>query len=61
MPGVRAVPPDFVRAVSFGLYADEMRNLIGLLKFERVRGVAKVLGGRMAEAILQVEGLAGRS
>ena len=54
----RSVPPDFERAVSFGVYEGELRDLIALLKFERVRGVARLLGGRLAEAVLQLEGLA---
>ena len=52
-----AAPP-FERAVTFGTYSDELRTLIHLLKFQGVRAVARVLGGRLAEAILLLEGKA---
>jgi ComF family protein len=48
----RAVPPLFERAVAYSEYADELRSMIHLLKYERMRGVAKLLGGELAEAIL---------
>jgi ComF family protein len=51
----RLATPEFTRAVSYGIYDGELRGLIRLLKFERVRGVARLLGGRMAQAILQLE------
>lgn len=52
----KAVPPDFARAVSHGIHDGELRELIALLKFNRVRGVAELLGGRLAEVVLQLEG-----
>jgi ComF family protein len=54
----RLAAPEFERAVAYATYDGELRGLIRLLKFARVRGVAKLLGGRMAEAILQLEGAA---
>jgi ComF family protein len=56
----RMAPPEFDRAVSFGTYEGELRALIGLLKFDGVPGVAGVLGDRLAEVILQLEGVAAR-
>ena len=53
----RLTPPPFVKAVSFGTYAEPLRTLIQLLKFERVRGAAGFLGGPLAEAMLKLEGL----
>jgi ComF family protein len=55
----RMSPPAFERAVSFGTYSGEMRALIGLLKFSGIRGVARVLGGHLAESIAQLEPVAG--
>ena len=56
----RLATPEFARAVAYASYDNEMRGLIRLLKFGQVRGVAKLLGGRMAEAVLQLEGEAAR-
>ena len=50
------VPPDFARAVSFGRYDGELRDLIHLFKFNGIRAVAPLLGSRLAEAILSLEG-----
>ena len=48
----RAVPPAFERAVAYATYEDELREMVHLLKYERMRGVADLLGGMLAEAIL---------
>lgn len=53
----RLVPPPFAKAVAYGTYTDELRILIHLLKFEGVRSTAALLGGRLGEAVLQLEGL----
>ena len=58
--GCRMVPPDFVRAVAYGVYEDELRELVHLLKYERVSAVAKPLGSKLAAAIRMLEGLAAR-
>ncbi len=52
----KAVPPDFARAVSYGTHDAELRTLIRLLKFEHVPAVAKLMGERLAEAVMQLEG-----
>lgn len=54
----RQVPPDFERAVSFGRYDGELRDLLHLFKFTGIRAVAPLLGRRLAEAILLLEGVA---
>lgn len=54
----RLAPPDFEQAVSFGTYEDGLREMIHLLKYERMRGLARVLGERLAEAVLTLEGKA---
>jgi ComF family protein len=51
----RFVPPEFARAAAYGEYRDEMREMIHLLKYERMRGMAKPLGRMLAEAILGIE------
>jgi len=58
--GCRMVPPDFVRAVAYGVYEDELRELVHLLKYERVRAVARPLGSKLAAAMRMLEGLAAR-
>jgi ComF family protein len=54
----RRVPPDFTRAVAYGLYEYELREMVHLLKYERVRSVARPLGGRLVTAIRMLEGAA---
>ena len=48
-------PPKFERAVAHAVYRDELREMIHLLKYERMSGVAKLLGPMLAEAILRIE------
>ena len=55
-----AVPPMFERAVAYATYQDEVREMIHLLKYERMRNVAKLLGGFLAESILTLRKDAGR-
>lgn len=55
----RLVPPEFERAVSFGTYEDELREMIHLFKYERMRSLARVLGTRLAQAIAPLQGQAG--
>jgi ComF family protein len=48
----RLAPPAFDRAVAFGNYDNEMREMLHLLKFSGMRGVAEhVLGTGMATAM----------
>ena len=54
----RLASPAFEQAVSYATYAGELRILIQLLKFSRVKGVAKVLGPKLGEAILRLESVA---
>jgi len=52
--GCRDFEPEFDRAVSFGEYAGALRGLIHLLKYDKVRPAAPVLGHMLAEAIAQL-------
>jgi len=57
----RMIPPAFARAVAFGSYDNEMREMLHALKFNGMRRVAEhVLGEWMAETILRLEGDAAR-
>jgi ComF family protein len=47
----RVSAPPFVRAVAYGSYDGGLRELIHLLKYDRVRPAANVLGRMLAEAI----------
>jgi len=51
----RSVPPMFERAVAYALYQDELREMVHLLKYARMRGLAKPLGAMLAESILTLE------
>ena len=51
----RAVPPMFERAVAYAVYQDELREMIHLLKYERMRAIARLLGGKLAESILTLK------
>jgi ComF family protein len=52
----RLAAPEFARAVAYSSYDGELRDLIRLLKFERVKGVAKLLAPKLGETILSLEG-----
>jgi ComF family protein len=56
----RMAAPEFTRAVAYGSYEGELRELIHLLKYERVRGVARLLAPKLGEAVLKLEGVAAR-
>jgi ComF family protein len=56
----RAVPPMFERAVAYAVYEDGLREMIHLLKYERMQGIATLLGGMLAEAILTLRAEAAR-
>jgi ComF family protein len=49
------IDPPFERAVAYGSYAGELRDLIHVLKFEQVRPAAAVLGRVLAETIADLE------
>jgi ComF family protein len=48
--------PAFERAVNYGAYTGALRQLVHLLKYERMRSAAHLLGRFTAEACLQLEG-----
>jgi ComF family protein len=47
----RMAPPEFERAVAYAVYQDQVREMVHLLKYERMRSVAKPLGVLLAKAI----------
>lgn len=47
----RRLQPPYVKATAYGSYESGLRELIHLLKYERVRPAASVLGRMLAEAI----------
>ena len=51
----RAHAPEFVKAAAYGSYQGGLRELIHLLKYDRVRPAASVLGRMLAEAIADLE------
>jgi ComF family protein len=55
----RMVPPEFERAVAHAVYEDELRQMVHLLKYERMRTVAKPVGKMLARAIEMLEFEAG--
>jgi ComF family protein len=56
----RMVPPQFERAVAYAVYRDELREMVHLLKYERMRALATPLGKMLARAVEMLEGEAGR-
>jgi ComF family protein len=56
----RMAPPEFERAVGYAVYEDELREMVHLLKYERMRTMAKPLGGMLARAIEMLEFAAGK-
>ena len=51
----RRVEMPFAHAAAYGSYADGLRELIHLLKYENVRPAASVLGLMLADAIRRIE------
>ena len=51
----RMAPPEFERAVAYAVYQDALREMVHLLKYERVSGVARPLGQMLARAIEMIE------
>lgn len=47
----RMTPPQFERAAAWGVYEDEMRELVHLLKYERVSAAARPLGALLAQTM----------
>jgi ComF family protein len=52
--GCRDFEPEFARAMSFGEYEGGLRGLVHLLKYESILPVASVLGGMMADTIVEL-------
>jgi ComF family protein len=50
----------FERAVASAVYEGELREMVHLLKYERMRGVANLLGGMLAGTILTLRAEAAR-
>ncbi len=57
----RMAPPEFERAVAYAIYQDELREMVHLLKYERMSAVAKPLGGMLARAIEMLEAEVGEN
>lgn len=55
----RMAPPPFERAAAWGVYADGMREMIQMLKYERMETMARPLGALLARVIegMQTEGM----
>ena len=53
--GCRTDLPMFERAVAYAAYRDELREMVHLLKYERMSGVATLLAPMLANAILTIE------
>lgn len=51
----RMVPPPFVRAVAYGVYENELREMLHLLKYDGVRSLARPLGAKIADAVMMLE------
>jgi ComF family protein len=56
----RMAPPEFERAVAYAVYEDELREMVHLLKYERMPAVARPLGRMLANAIETLESDTGR-
>ncbi|MDP9040118.1 MAG: hypothetical protein M3O02_12755, partial [Acidobacteriota bacterium] len=50
----RMAPPEFERAVAFAEYDEHLRELMWLLKYERVKPVAGILGKMLTEVVLEL-------
>ena len=56
----RTAPPEFERAVAYAAYEDELREMVQLLKYERVAALAEPMGRMLARAIETLEGEAAK-
>src|SRR5665213_109960 len=56
----RAVPPMFERAVAYAVYEDELREMVHLLKYERMSRLVDLLGAHLAAAVLMLHRHAAR-
>lgn len=53
----RTAPPPFEKAVAWGLYRDELRALMHLLKYDGMHPLARRLGALLADPILAISDL----
>jgi ComF family protein len=51
----RMAPPEFERAVAYAVYENELREMVHLLKYERMPAVARPLGQLLARSIETLE------
>jgi ComF family protein len=51
----RMAPPEFERAVAYAVYEHELREMVHLLKYERMSAMATPLGGMLARTIETLE------
>jgi ComF family protein len=56
----RMAPPEFERAVAYAVYQGELREMVHLLKYERMSAVARPLGRMLARAIEMIEAETGK-
>jgi ComF family protein len=54
-PKCASEAPPFDRAAAYGPYTNGLRGLIHLLKYEKIKPAAKVLGGMLSEAVNTLE------
>jgi ComF family protein len=52
----RMAAPEFERAVAYGVYEDGLREMVHLLKYERMSALARPLGRMLAEAMETLAG-----
>lgn len=50
----------FERAVAYAVYRDRLREMVHLLKYEQMPGIARLLGGMLADAVLALQADAAR-
>ena len=55
----RVAPPDFQKAVAYGVYRSKLRSLLHLLKYDGMEAVAKRLGALLADQVLAIPELPG--
>ncbi len=53
----RMAPPEFERAVAYSVYEGALREMVHLLKYERMRAVAVPLGRMLAKTIETLDGV----
>lgn len=53
----RQAEPPYEKAVAYGSYSGNLRELIHLLKYEQVRPATRLLGRMLAEVIMSIENL----